>query len=66
MIKVILKAKIILKEMVHKVIRYFSQYIFKKISSTDDILEWKSEALSDEVIKPPNKPPNTKIYWQNK
>ena len=62
MIKVILKVKIILKEMVHKVIRYFSQYIFKKISSTDDISQWKSKAISDEVIKPSNKPPNTKIY----
>ena len=48
--------------MVQKIIRYLSQYILKKISSTDDISQWKSKAISDEVIKPPNKPPNTKIY----
>ena len=48
--------------MVQKIIRYLSQYILKKISSTDDISQWKSKAISDEVIKPSNKPPNTKIY----
>ena len=26
---------------------------FKKISTTDDISEWRSKGLSDEIIKPP-------------
>ena len=33
--------------------------LFKKISNTDHISEWKSQGLSDEVIKPPAKEDNS-------
>ena len=32
---------------------------FKKICNTEHIPSWKSKGLSDEVIKPPNKPLNS-------
>ena len=38
-----------------KIIRYFRHWtnIFKKIDYNNQISEWKSKALFDEVIKPP-------------
>ena len=38
-----------------KIIRYFRHWtnIFKKIDHNNQISEWKSKALFDEVIKPP-------------
>ena len=32
---------------------------FKKISNTDQISEWKSDGLSDEIIKPPTTSDNS-------
>ena len=42
--------------MVRKIIQYFSQcaIVFKTISNTNNISEWKSKGLSDEVIKHPD------------
>ena len=58
LIQVTFKVKVILKNMVDKVIYYFSQCTDMKISNTDHILKWKSKGSSDEIIKPPSKNDN--------
>ena len=48
--------RIISKKTVRKIILYFSECtnISKKISNANNISEWKSKGLSDEVIEPPD------------
>ena len=56
MIWATLLVRIISKKTVRKIILYFSECtnISKKISNANNISEWKSKGLSDEVIEPPD------------